>query len=49
MTIWYYVLEGKASGKILATQDVVCFMNYKNNIHTIPAVNTWDKMEYTLW
>ena len=47
----YMVLRSRenASGKILATQDVVCFMNYKNDIHTILAVNTWDKMEYTLW
>ena len=47
----YMVLRsrGKSSGKILATQDVVCFMNCKNDIHTILTVNTGTKMEYTLW
>ena len=46
MTIWYYVLEKNASGEILATQDVVRFMNCKNGIHTILTVNTGSKMVY---
>lgn len=46
MLIWYYVLEEKASGKILATQDVVRFMNCKNDMHTILTVNTEAKMVY---
>ena len=40
MTIWYYVLEEKASGKILATQDVVRFMDCKKFKYTILTVNT---------
>ena len=46
MTIWYYVLEEKASGKILATQDVVRFIDCKNDMHTILTVNTEDTMVY---
>ena len=40
MTIWYYVLKKNASAEILATQDVVCFIDYKKFRHTIHAVNT---------
>lgn len=40
MTIWYYVLEEKASGKRSVTQDVVCFMDCKKFKYTILTVNT---------
>ncbi len=39
MTIWYYVLEEKASGKRSVTQDVVCFMDCNNIKYTILTVN----------
>ena len=47
----YMVLRsrGKIKWEKLATQDVVRFIYCKNGIHTILAVNTVDKIEYTLW
>ena len=47
----YMVLRsrGKIKWEKLATQDVVRFICFKNGIHTILAINTGDKIEYTLW
>ena len=44
----YMVLRsrGKSKWEILATQDVVCFMDRKNDMHTILTVNIGAKMVY---
>ena len=44
----YMVLRsrGKSKWEILATQDVVCFMDCKNDMHTILTANTGAKMVY---
>ena len=47
MTIWYYVLEGKARGKRWITQHIVYFMDYTNSEDTVFAVNTEIQMMYT--